>query len=69
MEKQQKVIVGRPINGIALNGNEWLLDDKDRAMVFDNKEKAKEFLTEQGYGSELEDNFVFEPPAMKQFEL
>ena len=68
----KEVIVGKPINGISLNGNEWLLDENDDIMVFDNKKVAITFL-EQYYHDfteeDFEDNFVFESPAIKQFEL
>lgn len=47
-----KIIVGRPINGISLNGLEWLLDDEDEVMEFDSEEQATAFLQENGMTEE-----------------
>jgi len=41
---KQKIIVGRPINGISLNGDDYLLDDYNNVMKFDNIQAAKDFL-------------------------
>ena len=58
-----KTIIGRAINGIGLNGNEWLLDENDKAKEFDNKVAAKAFLLTHGYENwsddDLEDTFTF----------
>ena len=59
-----KVVVGRPINGISLNGYEWLLDGPEEEggseMMFDTKEDAKQFLINAGADDEdIEDEFVF----------
>jgi hypothetical protein len=57
------VTVQRHINGIALNGTEFLLDDKGKLMVFGSIQKAKKFLQENGFGNYTEDdmehNFIF----------
>ena len=55
------IAIGRPIEGISLNGNEWLLNDDDTLMEFDSIKKAKEFLVENGAdpGDTLEDCFVY----------
>lgn len=42
------VLVGRPINGIAINGLEYLCDDKGYAIVFEDEENAKKFLADHG---------------------
>jgi hypothetical protein len=60
---QSHILIGRPINGISLNGLEFLLDDKNEPMEFADKDKAKEFLKANGYADfsdeELEDAFNF----------
>ena len=43
------VCIARPINGITLNGLEWLyMDDNVNIRLFPDKEKAIEFLMEHG---------------------
>jgi len=42
------VIVGRPIEGIGINGDEYLLDDEGGELVFNTEEQAREFLIEKG---------------------
>jgi hypothetical protein len=41
------VIIGRPVNGISINGLEWLLDD-DEPMRFIDGNTAKQFLLDNG---------------------
>ena len=55
--------VGRPINGISLNGLEWLLDDEGKELEFESKEIAMEFLREHGVDltdEQMEDALTFE---------
>lgn len=59
------IIIGRPINGISLNGNEYLLNEEGtKELEFVDKETAKNFLRENGYedmtDDEMEDSFHFE---------
>ena len=59
------IIIGKPINGIALNGLEYLMNDEGTSeKEFDNIELAKNFLLDNGYegftDEELEDSFIFE---------
>jgi len=55
-----KCVVGRPINGISLNGLEWLMNDENtKIKVFENQESAIAFLTEAGYTEEQIDDFIF----------
>ena len=42
------VIVGRPVNGISINGLEWLLDDNGELMEFTDSNMARSFLLENG---------------------
>ena len=57
------VTIERPINGISLNGTEFLLDDEGEVMTFDNRNYAFTFLRENGYDDftddEIEDSFLF----------
>lgn len=36
--------IGRPVEGVTLNGNEYVLDDDGELMTFDGKEDALDFL-------------------------
>lgn len=55
--------IGRPINGIGLNGLEWLLDDNGNEMLFDTPEHAKGFLRDNGHedwsDDDFEDSYMF----------
>jgi len=54
--------VGKAINGISINGNEWLLDDENNVMEFNSKDEAKDFLRENGVDidiEEVEESFTF----------
>ena len=54
--------VGKAINGISINGNEWLLNDNGTVMEFKDKDEAKAFLRDAGYDltdEEMEDTFTF----------
>lgn len=58
------IVVSRPIGGTSLNGIEFLLnEDCNDYMLFESKEKAKEFLLEHSFpdatDEELEDYFRF----------
>ena len=53
------VIVGRPIEGIGINGDEYLLDDDGAELVFNTEAQAREFLIEKGgYTAENVDDCV-----------
>ena len=53
------VIVGRPIEGIGINGDEYLLDDQGGELMFNTEEQAREFLIEKGgYAKEDVDDCV-----------
>ena len=57
------VVVGRHINGITINPLEYLLDEEGEPLVFENEEKAKEFLTEKGFTEEDMHWMIFEEVA------
>ena len=56
------IVIGRPIEGISLNGLEYLMDENGDYKLFNTKEEAKEFLNsnfeEPLTDDELEDNFM-----------
>lgn len=41
-------LIGRPINGVSLNGNEYVLGDDGKPRVFTDMVSAKQFLAEKG---------------------
>jgi len=62
MEETTIVTVGRPINGISLNGDEFLLDEDDNVLQFHSKDDAYQFLRDNGVDltdEEMEDSFRF----------
>ena len=50
--KKNGVIIGRPINGISINGNEYVCDENGMTIVFDDEVAAKAFLKENGLTDE-----------------
>ena len=42
-------IIGRPISGISLNGNEYVCDSEGRTLLFPTVEDAKAVLYNAGY--------------------
>ena len=54
------IIVGRHINGITINPLEYLLDDNGDEMLFENEEKAMDFLKENGYADDEMEWFTFQ---------
>ena len=46
------IIVGRYINGISLNGLEFLLNNNENYKTFKNEREAKRFLKSEGYTNE-----------------
>ena len=58
------IVVARPINGVTINGLEFLLDGPNGPhMTFNNKEEAKDFLRENAFpeatDEELEGYYTF----------
>jgi hypothetical protein len=61
------IVIGRPINGIGLNGLEFMMnDDNTDYKLFKDKREAMDYLNslmeEQLTDDELEDGFVFLNP-------
>jgi len=61
--KTMAIVIGRPINGISLNGLEYLLNEDGDYKEFNSKEEAKTFLNsmfeEPLTDDQLEDSFMF----------
>lgn len=56
---KNEVIVGRPIEGVTINGLEYLLDDEGEVMVFEDRPKAVLFLRKNGVTYEEMNDLVF----------
>lgn len=55
------ILIGRPINGISINGNEYLCDNDGIVITFPNTQAAITFLKENGMtDDEIEDGIMFE---------
>lgn len=46
------VIIGRPLGGVSLNGNEYLLEENGEVMSFTTVQEAKAFLGQNGVSEE-----------------
>ena len=56
-QTETKYLIARPINGISINGNEYLLDKKDgEPLEFDTKEECIKHCESVG----LDDSYVWE---------
>ena len=44
----EKYIIGRAINGITINGREFVLDENNEVMKFDSEDAARAFLRDNG---------------------
>ena len=54
------VILGRAVNGISVNGLEWLLDENDDPMKFSDGNTAKQFLLDNGESADNIYTYWFE---------
>ena len=60
------VLVGRPLNGITINGGiEYLLDENNKRAVFDSPEDAKAFLIKNGVSDSETELFYYVDAAMQ----
>ncbi len=61
MEQKTGIVIGRPVNGISLNGLEYALDDDGNYIHFSSVCEAKRFLRDNGVEdeNELEDCFIY----------
>lgn len=46
------VIIGKPLGGVSLNGNEYLLDENGEVMSFTTVQDAKNFLKQNDVSEE-----------------
>ena len=51
--------IGRPINGISLNGLEYVLDNQGQIKTFKTEKKAKDFMFANGITQEDFDNCAY----------
>jgi len=54
-----KYLIARPINGISINGNEYLLDNNNKPMEFSNYDECLDFIKENITDEDPED-FIWE---------
>ncbi len=54
-----QIVIARPINGISINGNEYVLDESNEVKTFDNTTEAVNFLKENGCTDEEIEGFSF----------
>ena len=54
-----KTIVSKPINGISINGDEYLLNDDGSTMEFNSKEEAIQFLIGNDIPKEVAEEMNF----------
>lgn len=60
------VIIGRPINGISLNGNEYILNEDGTLRTWNDRDEAETFLLLHGATyEEIENFYVIEPYTSK----
>jgi hypothetical protein len=59
MDTEKKVIIGRPVNGISINGLEYLLGENGRVKEFADKKEAFQFLTDNGIFDRDVGDFIY----------
>ena len=59
-ETQNKFTIGRAINGITINGLEYLLDESENIMLFNTSEEAVTFLQKNGFTEDEINEFIIE---------
>jgi len=52
-------VIGRPINGISINGLEYLLDENDKIIKFNDRDDCLKYITEKVTDLDPED-FLWE---------
>lgn len=53
------ISISKPINGISLNGDEFLLDENDELLLFEDEKTALDYLHERGVTDEEIEGFNF----------
>ena len=54
------IAISRPIEGVSVNGNEYLLDKNNEVMQFADIQVAKDFLRSDLTDEEMDDTFNFD---------
>jgi hypothetical protein len=60
MDNEKRIIIGRPINGISINGLEYALDEHGKIKEFSDKKEAEQFLKDNGFPDKELDSFFYE---------
>lgn len=47
------VIIGRPIEGVTINGLEYVCDERGMTIVFKDEQEARGFLADHGIDDDL----------------
>lgn len=55
----KKWVIARPINGISINGDEYLFDENEKFFVYGNEEEAAKALKDMFSESEAEEQGVY----------
>ncbi len=53
------ISVSKPINGITINGDEFLLDENNEVILFPDKATALDWLRDNGVGDDEIEEFNF----------
>ena len=51
-----KYVIARPINGISINGNEYLMDSNNKILEFETRRECFEYCKSVG----LDDSYIWE---------
>lgn len=54
-----KIKIGRAINGVGINGHEYLLNESNEEMLFDSQEDAITYLKGNGCSDEEIQSYSF----------
>jgi hypothetical protein len=55
----KKWVIARPMNGISINGDEYLFDENEKFFVYGSKEEATKALKDMFSESEAEEQGVY----------
>ena len=55
-----KYVITRPIEGVSINGREYLLDENDRVIQFDSKDEARTYLHDHNISDQDMDDAMIE---------
>jgi hypothetical protein len=59
-QDNKKIIIGRAIHEVSLNGLEFLLDERGKEMVFPSMQAARAFLKGEGIPEKDLDSYVYQ---------